>query len=101
MAIQPTSSGRPSWNNRVSEGSASDSAKRSGAADSSGKDEAADRVEISATAREIPELSNAEPVPSGELTADRLGEVLGKLKRGFYEQPEVRATVVRLLARDL
>ena len=101
MAIQPTGSGRPSWSNRVSQGSASDSARRGGPADSSSSSDAADRVEISSTARDISGASNTEPVPANELTPERLNDVLGKLKRGFYEQPEVRDMVVRLLSRDL
>lgn len=39
--------------------------------------------------------------PQGTISAERLREVLDRLKTGFYDRPEVRDQVARGVTRDL
>ncbi len=43
----------------------------------------------------------ADAPPHGTLSADRLREVLERLKSNFYDRPEVRDQIARRLAQDL
>jgi hypothetical protein len=60
-----------------------------------------DDVQISAQARQLQQLDSAARGPGGELSADRLRQVLGRMTDGHYDRPEVQEQVVRRIARDL
>ena len=60
-----------------------------------------DDVQISAQARELQQMDTAPRGSASEIPADRLKEVLSRVSSGFYEQPEVRDTVLRRLEQDL
>ena len=60
-----------------------------------------DNVQISSQARELQHMDSAARGPGGELSVDRLRQVVGRMNDGHYDQPEVQEQVVRLLARDL
>jgi hypothetical protein len=59
-----------------------------------------DDVRISDQARELQQADTTRG-PAGELSADRLKQVLGRVAGGYYDQPQVRGEVVRRLSRDL
>ena len=101
MAIQPTPSGRPSQLGSLNEGAAAEATRRGPAAARKTPADAADRVELSPTARELSQASGAETVPAGALDPARLREVLARVGQGFYDRPEVRDAVVLGVARDL
>src|SRR5215468_3491084 len=59
-----------------------------------------DDVRISSQARELQtKQADSSRGPAGEISADRLREVLGRLAGGYYDQPQVRGEVVRRLAQ--
>lgn len=60
-----------------------------------------DRVQISSQARELQQLDLAARGPGGELPAERLRQVLGRMNDGHYDRPDVQEQVIRRLARDL
>lgn len=59
---------------------------------------AADAAELSG---EVRALAGQEAVPSGELTPERLREILGRLARGEYDDPAVLDATARGLGNDL
>jgi len=59
-----------------------------------------DDVQISAQARGLQQADTTRAV-GGELSADRLHQVLGRMTDGHYDSPEVQDQVVRRVARDL
>lgn len=60
-----------------------------------------DDVQISSQARELQQMDSAARGPGGELSVERMRQVLGRMNDGHYDQPEVQDQVVRRLARDL
>ena len=58
-------------------------------------------VTISAQARELQQRDVSGGGPSGELSPERLQEVLGRVSSGYYDTPKVQAAVVRRIAQDL
>ena len=60
-----------------------------------------DDVTISAQARELQQRDVSGGGPSGELSPERLQEVLGRVSSGYYDTPKVQAAVVRRIAQDL
>jgi hypothetical protein len=62
---------------------------------------AGDRVELSPDALALQQRGEVEPVPSGELGAERLRAIGERLASGHYDRPEVHDTVLRALIRDL
>jgi len=60
-----------------------------------------DDVQISAQARQLQQADSATRGTGGELSADRLRQVLGRMSSGHYDRPEVQDQVVRRLSRDL
>jgi hypothetical protein len=60
-----------------------------------------DDVQISAQARQLQQADAATRGPAGELSAERLRQVLGRMNDGHYDQPEVQDTVLRRVAREL
>ena len=60
-----------------------------------------DDVQISAQARQLQQVDSSARGSVGELSSDRLRQVLGRMSDGHYDQPEVQAQVVSRLARDL
>jgi hypothetical protein len=101
MSVRPTGSGqthrtaidRASQPLPAASGRAADARSLPGAP---GRDD----VRISDQARDL-QQADASRGPVGELPADRLKEVLGRVAGGFYDQPQVRGEVVRRLSRDL
>ena len=59
-----------------------------------------DDVQISPQARELQQLDAARSA-GGELSADRLHQILGRMNDGHYDRPEVQDKVIRRLAREL
>ena len=59
-----------------------------------------DDVQISAQARELQQLDAARGT-GGELSPDRLHQILGRMNDGHYDRPDVQERVVRSLAREL
>jgi hypothetical protein len=59
----------------------------------------ADRVELSAAARELQRQASMDP--AAVIDPARLREVVSRLAEGFYDRPEVRREVVRRLAGEL
>ena len=60
-----------------------------------------DQVQISAQARQLQQLDSASRGPGGELSVDRLRQVLGRMNDGHYDRPDVQEQVIRRLASDL
>jgi len=60
-----------------------------------------DDVSISAQARELQQRDVTGGGPSGELSPERLHQVLGRISSGYYDQPQVQAAVVNRISRDL
>jgi hypothetical protein len=62
-----------------------------------------DRVELSDASRSPVEQAGetAGAPPQGTISAERLREVLDRLKTNFYDRPEVRDQIARDLAKDL
>ena len=60
-----------------------------------------DGVTISPQGRELQQRDAGGASASGELSAERLQEVLGRISSGYYDQPQIQAAVVSRLARDL
>ncbi len=60
-----------------------------------------DDVQISAQARQLQQVDSTTRGPGGELSADRLRQVLGRISDGHYDQPQVQDQVVRRLAHDI
>lgn len=104
MSIKPLPSGSsPRPGARTPVGKASPLPPRSGDEKVRGtqRDDvpATDNVQVSAAAREL--QAGMGVVPSGELTPQRLGEVVEKLAKGGYEEEEVRQETVDRLEEDV
>ena len=106
MTVRPTTSGqtsRPAINRTDRTASpASPSAARPAEPSVTGASGVRrDNVQISAQARQLQQADPTTRGTSGELSADRLRQVLGRMSSGHYDQPEVQDQVVRQLSRDL
>lgn len=64
-----------------------------------GETPATDDVQVSAAARELQASTGA--VPSGELSPERLGQVVDRLVKGHYEEEGVRDETVDRVSEDL
>jgi hypothetical protein len=62
---------------------------------------AADQVELSDAARELQQRTPIEPSGVSSLPRERMGELLQRISRGFYDRPEVRDEILRRLSDDL
>jgi hypothetical protein len=60
-----------------------------------------DAVVLSQAARQLQAGVAGEPVPSGELSPDRLRRVLDRIQQGFYRTPEVERATLERLSADL
>jgi hypothetical protein len=60
-----------------------------------------DNVQISAQARQLQQTDSAARGTGGELSADRLRQVLSRMSSGHYDQPAVQDEVVRRLSQDI
>ena len=60
-----------------------------------------DDVQISAQARQLQQADSTARGTGGELSAERLRQVLGRMSSGHYDQPAVQDEVVRRLSQDL
>jgi len=64
-----------------------------------------DRVEISAEARALASQSTTEvgaaPPSESSISADRIQDVLGRVRTGFYDQPGVQDVVAQRVLGDL
>jgi anti-sigma28 factor (negative regulator of flagellin synthesis) len=60
-----------------------------------------DDVQISAQARQLQQLDSAARATGGDLSADRLKQILGRMNDGHYDQPDVQDKVIRNITRDL
>ena len=60
-----------------------------------------DDVQISSQARELQQMDTETRGPGGELSAERLKQVLGRVSDGHYDRPEVRDQVLHQLRKDL
>ena len=60
-----------------------------------------DDVQISAQARKLQQVDSTARGSVGELSADRLRQVLGRMSDGHYDRPEVQDQALRQLSRDL
>ena len=50
---------------------------------------------------ESADRGRSDQAPQGSISAERLREVLRRIKTGFYDRPEVREEIARRLRRDL
>jgi hypothetical protein len=67
------------------------------------KEQAAeDRVELSDTSRSLVDKAGetSGAPPHGTISAERLREVLDRLKANFYDRPEVQDRIARGLSKD-
>jgi len=69
------------------------------ASDSGAPSLAPDQVRLSDEARGI--QGAAETAPAGELSADRMRQVLDRIQQGFYDRPEVVRDTLRALTPAL
>ena len=104
MTVRPTSSGqipRPALGrtDRTASPAPASRPAEAGAPATPGVNR--DDVQISSQARQLQQLDSAARGPGGELSADRLRQVLGRMNDGHYDRPEVQEQVVRQLAREL
>jgi hypothetical protein len=60
-----------------------------------------DDVQISAQARQLQQSDSTTRGAGGELSAERLRQVLGRMSSGHYDQPAVQDEVVRRLSQDI
>jgi hypothetical protein len=103
MTVRPTPSGqtpRPPIGRAQRSATPSSPSRTPEPATPAGSGVRRDDVQISNQARELQQLGGATPA-SGELSAGRLGQVLGRMNEGHYDSPEVQEQVVRRIAREL
>jgi hypothetical protein len=107
MTIKPVPSGptpRPGSGRPVDATAKSPDTRVEGEARGRTRDEAApakDNVELSAAALELQGQAGAGEVPSGELSKERLNQVLDRLASGHYDRPEVRDETAERAGEDL
>jgi len=93
--VQPSQTGKP---NVAKVGNRPDTEKKAAPAIPGN---VADKVEFSAAAQELHELTGAERIDANTLPAERLHEILKRVSDGFYDRPEVIEETARRVAEDI
>jgi len=104
MSVRPTPSGQLPSPNVDRSGRALPAAPSARSGDASavpGTASGRDDVQISSQARGLQQQGTAGGSPSGELSGDRMKEILGRIASGHYDRADVREQVIERVAADL